>query len=102
MLVSGSVTHTYWSRFGQLQLFNNVVNEYTSVFKQDSTYTLVQRIHQNVIKTGKLHLFAEGLIAPAVCHDGRQSAKNVLKKDNARHRTSHSTRSGVCVCSNEI
>jgi|EP00670_Eutreptiella_braarudii_P002558 26S proteasome regulatory subunit N3 len=39
-------------RFGQLQLFNNVVNEYTSVFKQDSTYTLVQRIHQNVIKTG--------------------------------------------------
>jgi len=39
-------------RFGQLQLFNKVLEDFAPVFKKDSTYTLVQRIHQNVIKTG--------------------------------------------------
>lgn len=39
-------------RFGQLPLFNKVLAEYATVFKNDGTCTLAQRIHQNVIKTG--------------------------------------------------
>jgi 26S proteasome regulatory subunit N3 len=39
-------------RVGDLLKFRKVVEEYSNVFKQDETYSLVQRIRQNVIRTG--------------------------------------------------
>ncbi|KAF3927182.1 hypothetical protein ABW20_dc0103458 [Dactylellina cionopaga] len=39
-------------RIGELDAFQNTVNSYAEVFKQDGTYTLILRLRQNVIKTG--------------------------------------------------
>eukprot|EP00761_Pharyngomonas_kirbyi_P012146 gb/GECH01012173.1/.p1 GENE.gb/GECH01012173.1/~~gb/GECH01012173.1/.p1 ORF type:complete len:514 (+),score=144.21 gb/GECH01012173.1/:1-1542(+) len=39
-------------RVGDLEAFRNVVSEYQNVFKADNNYTLIQRVRQNVIKTG--------------------------------------------------
>jgi len=79
-------------RVGDLVTFHNVVDKFGSVFKADRTYTLIQRLRHNVIKTGlrkinvaysrisiadickKLHLDvgtedAEFIVAKAI-HDG--------------------------------
>lgn len=39
-------------RIGDLAEFQNVVEQHGDVFKADKTYTLIQRIRQNVIRTG--------------------------------------------------
>jgi 26S proteasome regulatory subunit N3 len=39
-------------RAGGLNSFNDVVDRHSDQFKQDGTYTLIQRIRQNVIRTG--------------------------------------------------
>lgn len=39
-------------RIGALNSFKDVVERYSEQFKQDGTYTLIQRIRQNVIRTG--------------------------------------------------
>jgi 26S proteasome regulatory subunit N3 len=39
-------------RIGDLNAFKNVVTTNQEVFKQDKTYTLIQRLRHNVIKTG--------------------------------------------------
>lgn len=39
-------------RGGDLQAFNQVVERYANVFRADKTYTLIQRLGHNVIKTG--------------------------------------------------
>jgi len=38
--------------FGHLSAFQNVVKQYSEVFKKDKTFTLIQRLRVNVIKTG--------------------------------------------------
>jgi len=39
-------------RVGDLVTFHNVVNTHANLFRTDKTYTLIQRVHHNVIKTG--------------------------------------------------
>jgi len=39
-------------RAGSLSSFREVVEKYSDLFKADKTYTLIQRIRQNVIRTG--------------------------------------------------
>ena len=39
-------------RNGDLQLFNQCMDSYSSAFKADKNYTLVQRLSHNVLKTG--------------------------------------------------
>lgn len=39
-------------RNGDLGQFSEVVQECIDTFQQDSTYTLIVRLHHNVIKTG--------------------------------------------------
>lgn len=39
-------------RLGDLKYFDEVLQKYELVFAQDNNYTLVTRLHQNVIKTG--------------------------------------------------
>ena len=39
-------------RVGDLNEFHKVVSTYGNLFKEDKTYTLIQRLHHNVIKTG--------------------------------------------------
>ncbi len=39
-------------RNGDLTQFSEVVREFIDTFQQDSTYTLIIRLHHNVIKTG--------------------------------------------------
>lgn len=39
-------------RAGALDSFKDVVEKYADLFKADNTYTLIQRIRQNVIRTG--------------------------------------------------
>lgn len=39
-------------RVGDLAAFHNVVNTYGTIFRADKTFTLIQRLRHNVIKTG--------------------------------------------------
>jgi len=39
-------------RVGDLQQFHEVINKHGSIFHADKTYTLIQRLRHNVIKTG--------------------------------------------------
>lgn len=39
-------------RNGDLSQFSEVVQEFIDTFQQDNTYTLIVRLHHNVIKTG--------------------------------------------------
>jgi len=39
-------------RVGDLATFHNVVNTYGTIFRADKTFTLIQRLRHNVIKTG--------------------------------------------------
>ena len=39
-------------RNGDLAKFSGVVQEFVDLFQQDHTYTLIIRLHHNVIKTG--------------------------------------------------
>jgi len=39
-------------RVGDLNAFHRVVDKYADLFKRDKTFTLIQRLHHNVIKTG--------------------------------------------------
>ncbi len=39
-------------RNGDLTQFSDVINEFIDLFQQDNTYTLIIRLHHNVIKTG--------------------------------------------------
>eukprot|EP00668_Euglena_longa_P048315 GGOE01065383.1.p2 GENE.GGOE01065383.1~~GGOE01065383.1.p2 ORF type:complete len:386 (+),score=172.35 GGOE01065383.1:40-1197(+) len=73
-------------RFGQLPLFNKVLAEYAAVFKKDATYTLVQRIHQNVIKTGLrriTHAYSR-IPIPDICNklqlDNPEDAEYIVAK----------------------
>ena len=39
-------------RIGDLTAFHKVVSNFSELFKKDQTFTLIQRLHHNVIKTG--------------------------------------------------
>jgi 26S proteasome regulatory subunit N3 len=43
---------TKYVRIGDLAQFKDCVAQYSDVYKRDKTYTLIQRIRQNVIRTG--------------------------------------------------
>ncbi|KAF2071089.1 hypothetical protein CYY_007593 [Polysphondylium violaceum] len=45
-------TLTQSVRVGDLVSFHSVVEQYSSLFKEDKTFTLIQRLHTNVIKAG--------------------------------------------------
>jgi len=73
-------------RFGQLPLFNKVLTEHAAAFKQDATFTLAQRIHQNVIKTGLrriTHAYAR-ITIPDICNklqlDNPEDAEYIVAK----------------------
>ena len=38
-------------RSGELEKFQSIKNRYTKTFKDDRTFTLILRLHHNVIKT---------------------------------------------------
>jgi len=56
-------------RVGDLNEFHNVVDRFADVFKKDKTYTLIQRLHHNVIKTGlrKINLSYSRIHMADVC-----------------------------------
>jgi 26S proteasome regulatory subunit N3 len=39
-------------RVGNVETFENIINNYAGIFRRDGTYTLILRLRQNVIKTG--------------------------------------------------
>jgi len=56
-------------RFGDLNNFHNVVNTYAALFRSDKTYTLIQRLRSNVIKTGlrKINLSYSRISLADIC-----------------------------------
>jgi len=54
---------------GDLAAFHNVVEQYGNVFRQDQTYTLIQRLRHNVIKTGlrKINLSYSRIHLSEIC-----------------------------------
>jgi len=56
-------------RVGDLNEFHDVVDRFAEQFKKDKTYTLIQRLHHNVIKTGlrKINLSYSRIHMSDVC-----------------------------------
>lgn len=56
-------------RVGDLGGFHAVVDKFSDIFKADKTYTLIQRLHHNVIKTGlrKINLAYSRISLADVC-----------------------------------
>ena len=73
-------------RAGEMQGFLRVVQQYTSTFHRDGTYTLVLRLRQNVIRTGirRLSLSYSRISLRDICIrlglDSEESAEYIVAK----------------------
>ncbi len=57
-------------RSGDIDLFQSVLNKYADQFQSDRTFTLILRLHHNVIKTAirfRLSFFITLLVLASCC-----------------------------------
>jgi len=79
-------------RVGDLKSFHKVVNTYGNLFRSDKTFTLIQRLHHNVIKTGlrKINLAYTRISFEDIC-----TKLNLDSPDDAEFIVAKAIRDGV-------